>query len=135
MQAIQNRPILKTGHVCLRTPRPQDATARFKLGNTRDIHHMFGADPNTVPPISKAHAATWLKAQEVEPLAWIIEYRRRMIGAIRLHSVIPHLLRAELAVGILDSKYLGKGIGSIAVRLLSEHAVVIAPSKPAGGGL
>ncbi|MGC1495977.1 MAG: GNAT family protein [Sulfitobacter sp.] len=122
MQLSQNRPTLKAGHICLRAPRAQDATARFKLGNTREIHHMFGANPDMVPPISKAHATAWLKAQEVEPLAWIIEYRRRMVGAIRLHTVIPHLLRAELAVGILDPKYLGKGIGSTAIRLLAEHA-------------
>ncbi len=122
MQLSQNRPILKEGHICLRGPRAQDATARYKLGNTREIHHMFGADPAMVAPITKTHAAAWLNAQEVEPLAWVIEYRRRMIGAIRLHSVVPHLLRAEVAVGILDPKYLGKGIGSTAVRLLAAHA-------------
>ena len=122
MQPSQNRPTLKEGHVRLRGPRAQDAAARFKLGNTPEIHHMFGADPNTVPPITKAHATAWLHAQEVEPLAWIIEYRRRMIGAVRLHSVVPHLYRADLAIGILDSKYLGKGIGTAALRLLSAHA-------------
>lgn len=122
MQLSQNRPTLKDGHVCLRGPRAPDASARFKLGNTRDIHHMFGADPDTVPPITKAHATAWLRAQEVEPLAWVIEYRRRMIGAVRLHSVVPHLNRAELAIGILDPKYLGKGIGTTAMRLLATHA-------------
>ena len=122
MQINQTRPALKQGHLCLRGPRAADAKARFKLGNTPEIHHMFGADPAHVFPITKAHATAWLNAQEVEPLAWIIEYRRRMIGAIRLHSVVPHLLRAELAVGILDPKYLGKGIGSAAIKLLVDHA-------------
>lgn len=122
MQFSQNRPTLKQGHLCLRAPRAADASARFKLGNTPEIHHMFGADPSTVPPITKAHATVWLHAQEVEPLAWIIEFRRRMIGAVRLHSVIPHLLRAELAIGILDPKYIGKGIGTTAIGLLAAHA-------------
>ncbi len=122
MQSSSSRPTLKQGHLCLRGPRAQDAKARFKLGNTAAIHHMFGADPAYVFPITKAHATAWLNAQQVEPLAWIIEYRRRMIGAVRLHSVIPHLLRAEVAVGILDPKYLGKGIGTTAIRLLAAHA-------------
>ncbi|MGJ5619163.1 GNAT family N-acetyltransferase [Sulfitobacter sp. MF3-043] len=122
MQLSQNRPTLKEGHVHLRGPRAQDAAARFKLGNVPAIHHMFGADPANVPPITKAHATTWLHAQEVEPLAWIIEYRRRMVGAVRLHSVIPHLYKAELAIGILDPKYLGKGIGTMALQLLAAYA-------------
>ncbi len=122
MQISQSRPTLKQGHVSLRAPRASDAVARFKLGNSRDIHHMFGADPAHVQPITKAHATAWLHAQEIEPLAWIIEYRRRMVGAIRLHTVVPHFLRAELAIGILDPKYIGKGIGPTAIALLARHA-------------
>lgn len=122
MQISQNRPTLKQGHLCLRGPRMPDAAARFKLGNTPEIHHMFGADPAHVHPITKAQASAWLHTQEIEPLAWIIEYRRRMIGALRLHSVSYHHGRASVAIGILDAKYLGKGIGTTAMRLLAEHA-------------
>ncbi|MGJ8616232.1 MAG: GNAT family N-acetyltransferase [Sulfitobacter sp.] len=122
MHVSQNRPILKQGHVCLRGPRATDAAARFKLGKTREIHHMFGADPEMVQPITKAHASAWLHAQEVEPLAWVIEYRRRMIGAVRLHSLASHDRRASLAIGILDPKYLGKGIGTAAMHLIVAHA-------------
>ena len=116
------RPTLKDGHLSLRAPKDTDAAARFKLGNTAEIHHMFGADPETVHPITKAHATAWLHAQQTEPLAWVIEYRRRMIGALRLHSLDYHDRRASLAIGILDTKFLGKGIGTKAIALIAAHA-------------
>jgi len=122
MQTTFSRPTLTDGPVLLRAPRAEDAAARFKLGNTPEIHHMFGADPATVQPITKAHATSWLHAQEVEPLAWVIEYRKRLIGALRLHSLEPHDRRASLAIGILNPKLLGKGIGTRAMHLIVAHA-------------
>lgn len=122
MQTIPQRPTLTDGPVRLRAPRAEDAAARFKLGNDPDIHHMFGADPATVQPITKAHATTWLHAQQVEPLAWVIEYRKRLAGALRLHTVNHHDGRANLAIGILNPRLLGRGIGTSAVRLIVKHA-------------
>jgi RimJ/RimL family protein N-acetyltransferase len=122
MTQTYDRPTLKDGHITLRPPKDTDAAARFKLGNTAEIHHMFGADPAQVAPITKAHATAWLYAQQTEPLAWVIQYRRRMIGAVRLHSVDYHDLRASLAIGILDPKMLGKGIGTMAMKLIARHA-------------
>ncbi len=122
MQTIANRPTLTDGPVCLRAPKAGDAAARFRMGNDPDIHRMFGADPTKVAPITKAHATSWLHAQEVEPLAWVIDYRRRMVGALRLHTVNYHDKRASLAIGILNPKQLGKGIGTRALRLIVGHA-------------
>ncbi|KIN61155.1 GCN5-related N-acetyltransferase [Sulfitobacter noctilucae] len=122
MQTNTARPTLKDGPVSLRAPRAEDATARFKLGNTPEIHHMFGADPTTVQPITKVQATAWVHAQEVEPLAWVIDYRKRLAGALRLHSIDHHDRRASLAVGILNPKLLGKGIGTRAIHLIVAHA-------------
>ena len=122
MTTTTQRPVLRDGTIRLRPPKPQDVNARLRLGNTPEIHHMFGADPTQVPKITRAHAEKWLHAQEVEPLAWVIEYKRRMIGALRLHSLDYHDRRASLAIGILDPKLLGKGLGSRAMRLVSAHA-------------
>lgn len=122
MQKILNRPTLTDGPVSLRAPRSEDAQARFRLGHKPEIHHMFGADPKAVRPITKAEATAWLHRQEIEPLAWIICYRKRMIGALRLHSLHSHDRRASLAIGILDPKMLGKGVGTRAMRLIAGHA-------------
>ncbi|APE43481.1 hypothetical protein BOO69_08690 [Sulfitobacter alexandrii] len=120
--STSQRPVLGDGVVRLRPPRAQDAVARLRLGNTPAIHHMFGADPATVPAMTRAQADRWLYAQEVEPWAWVIEHKRRMIGALRLHSYEAHHGRAALAVGILDSKMLGKGLGTRAISLVLPHA-------------
>lgn len=116
------RPTLTDGVVRLRAPRPADVRARMKLGNTPEIHHMFGADPDKVDQMTRHHAETWYQAQAAEPLAWVIEHKRRMIGALRLHSVSAWDARANLAIGILDPKLLGRGIGTRAAHLIVAHA-------------
>lgn len=116
------RPTLTDGVVRLRAPRPADVQARLKLGNTPEIYHMFGADPTKVGKITKAHAEQWYQAQAHDPLAWVIEHKRRMIGALRLHSVNSWNARASFAIGILDPKLLGQGIGARATHLLAAHA-------------
>jgi len=116
------RPDLTDGVVRLRAPKPSDAATRFKLGNTPEIHQMFGADPKHVPEITKAHAQKWYDAQAIEPLAWVIEHKRRMIGALRIHSVNTWDARASFAIGILDPKALGKGFGTRATHLIAAHA-------------
>ncbi|KIN65042.1 GCN5-related N-acetyltransferase [Sulfitobacter noctilucicola] len=122
MQTTHARPTLTDGPVRLRAPKAEDIAARFKLGNTAEIHHMFGADPAKVQPITKAQATSWFHAQEAEPLAWVIDYRKRLAGALRLHSLDHHDRRASLAVGILNPKLLGKGIGTRAIHLIVAHA-------------
>ncbi len=116
------RPDLTDGVVRLRPPKPSDVQARIKLGNTPEIHKMFGADPDQVVKITKAHAEKWYNAQAFEPLAWVIEHKRRMIGAVRLHTVHHWDARASFAIGILDPKLLGKGIGTRATHLMAAHA-------------
>lgn len=122
MTITSDCPTLTDGSVTLRAPRATDARARFDLGNTPEIHHMFGADPDHVQPITKAQADAWLAVQQAEPFAWIIDYRDRMIGALRLHTLARHDRRASLAIGILDASLLGKGIGPRAMQLVVSYA-------------
>ncbi len=122
MSIMPKRPSLTDGVVRLRAPQPADLEARLKLGNTPDIHHMFGADPAKVAKISRDHAEKWYAAQAYEPMAWVIEHKGRMIGALRLHSVHTWDARADLAIGILDPKLLGKGLGTRAAHLIAAHA-------------
>ena len=114
-----NRPELSDGTIRLRAPEHRDIDARFKLGNTPEIHHMFGAELNAVPVMTKALAERWYETQLVEPLAWVIEHRGKMIGALRLHSLRPWDASADVAIGILAPKKLGKGLGTRALHLLA----------------
>ena len=117
-----NRPELSDGTIRLRAPEHRDIDARFKLGNTPEIHHMFGAELNAVPVMTKALAERWYETQLVEPLAWVIEHRGKTIGALRLHSLRPWDASADVAIGILAPKKLGKGLGTRALHLLAAHA-------------
>ena len=51
-----NRPELSDGTIRLRAPEHRDIDARFKLGNTPEIHHMFGAELHAGPVMTKALA-------------------------------------------------------------------------------
>lgn len=115
-------PILSGPNVRLRPPEARDWAARFALGNSPDIHRLFGGDPSQFRPLSEDAARSWVQAQMQERFAWIIEHDQKLIGALRLHSVNYADQRAVLAIGILDETSLGKGLGVEAMHLLAKHA-------------
>lgn len=106
----------------LRAPVPEDVDGRYALGNSPEIQRMFGADPSQVRDITRAAAQNWVDGQINDPHAWIIEYEGRLIGGVRLHTLNPVDLRANIAIGILDESALGKGLGTQAMQLLAAHA-------------
>ncbi|WP_299147951.1 GNAT family protein [uncultured Tateyamaria sp.] len=120
--AQHDKPILKGPQVTLRPAVSSDVDARFALGNTPEIHAMFGADPSQVRDITPEAAQAWVQSQIDTPHAWIIEAGGALIGAMRLHSINHADRRAQLSIGILDPNALGKGFGTEAMRLLATHA-------------
>lgn len=116
------KPILKGAQVTLRDATPLDVPARFALGNTPEIHAMFGADPSTVRDITSDAAQAWVQSHMDDPHAWIIEAKGALIGGIRLHSVNYSDKRAQIAIGIVDANALGRGFGTQAMQLLAAHA-------------
>lgn len=114
--------ILTAGDVMLRDATPLDVTARFALGNTPEIHAMFGADPGAVRDITPEAAEAWVQSHIDDPHAWIIEDGGALVGGVRLHTINYSDKRAQIAIGIVDPAALGKGIGTTAMRLLAAHA-------------
>lgn len=119
---IHQKPVLTGAQVVLRDVEPSDAQARFDLGNTPEIQAMFGADPSQVRPITLEAADAWVKSQAQEQHAWVIEADGALIGALRIHSINHADSRANIAIGILNPKALGKGYGTDAMRTLAHHA-------------
>lgn len=113
---------LQSARLTLRPPRPEDASARFALGNAPDIHRMFGGDPGTLRPLTEDGAEAWVGMLSRERHAWIIEYDGRLVGSVRLSDHNPADRRATLLIGILDPDCLGKGIGTEAIRLIAAYA-------------
>ncbi|WP_298357682.1 GNAT family protein [uncultured Litoreibacter sp.] len=115
-------PTLNGQHVRLRAPIAEDWAGRFALGNTPEIHRLFGGSPAHFRELSEDAAKSWVESQMGERYAWIIEHDSRLIGSIRLHTVNALDHRATMAVGILDPHSLGKGYGADAMRLVARHA-------------
>lgn len=116
------KPVLQDAHITLRDATPLDVTARFALGNTPEIHAMFGADPKAVRDITPEAAQAWVSAHSDDAHAWVIDAGGKLIGGIRLHSINYSDKRANIAIGIIDPDALGKGYGTRAMRLLAAHA-------------
>lgn len=116
------RPEILGPRVLLRAPLPVDVETRLALGNSPELHRMFGGDPDQVRPLTQDAAEAWVQAQAGDKLAWIIAHEGALIGNIRLHSVNYADLNARLAIGVLDESKLGQGLGSEAIRLLATHA-------------
>lgn len=119
---MSDKPTLTGDRVILRAPRDTDVAARLALGNTPEIHAMFGGDPTQTRALTEVAAQAWVESLQSDPLAWVIVADDAMIGSVRLYSVNPADKRASLAIGILSPAHLGCGFGTQAMRLLARHA-------------
>lgn len=114
-------PILTGGRITLRPPCEEDWKQRLALGNSPEIHRMFGGDPAQTRALTEDAAKAWVQNQ-IDARAWVIEQGGALIGAVRLHSMNHADRNARLAIGILDESRLGQGLGTQAMRLLAAHA-------------
>jgi RimJ/RimL family protein N-acetyltransferase len=114
-------PVLRGPRVVLRKPAASDVEARLALGADAGIQHMFGASLDEIAPPSHAGVEAWLKRLAEHPNAWVIA-APALIGEVRLDRVDRRDGRASLAIGILDARRLGQGLGTEAMRLVLRHA-------------
>jgi [ribosomal protein S5]-alanine N-acetyltransferase len=116
------KPTLTGDRVTLRDFIARDALDRLALGQSPEIIHMFGADPLTVGQLSEESCKDWIRGLSGHPFAWAIEHTGKWIGEIRLDALDERDRRARLAVGLYDSKLLGRRLGREAINLLLAHA-------------
>ena len=114
--------VLEGAHVRLRRASADDAEARFVFGTDTEIVKMFGGGLSDAKPMTRAAAERWAQRQANDPHAWIIEVEGRLVGDIKLHSIVDQDRRASMAIGIYDRTCLGKGLGTEAIRLLLQYA-------------
>ncbi|MEM6593324.1 MAG: GNAT family protein [Pseudomonadota bacterium] len=120
--SICSLPTLTGPRIRLRAPEPQDWAGRYALGNTPELHRLFGGEPAQFRDLTEDAAKSWVESQMKERFAWVIELDGRLIGSVRLHSVNYADHRAVLAIGILDTDSLGQGLGAEAIELVAKHA-------------
>jgi RimJ/RimL family protein N-acetyltransferase len=111
-----------TGDVVLRRATLADVDARFALGNDPEILAMFGVGRDSIAPVTHESAARWVQSCIDHPHAWIIEFRDRLVGVVRLDRVDMQDRRASMAIGIYDAALLGRGVGSQAISLVLGFA-------------
>ena len=114
-------PTLIGPRLTLRAPRDADAAARFALGRDPDVLRGFGRRAADLPPLDAAACDAWL-AEQRAARAWMIEVGGRLAGTVRLHTHVPEDARAQVAIGMLSSRFMGKGFGCEALGLVFDHA-------------
>ena len=106
----------------LRPPQPEDVEARVRYGGHPEIVRMYGGSLQEPAPLSREAAQRWYATVCADPLAWVIEVEGCCVGVVRLHSLVDQDRRARLAIGLFHPDLLGRGIGTLAIRLLLRHA-------------
>ncbi|MDA9398145.1 GNAT family N-acetyltransferase [Bradyrhizobium sp. CCBAU 45389] len=115
---MQNElPTLAGDKATIRRVRAEDVEGFLALEGDPEIHEMFGGSRDTYRPMTRSVAEGIVKRLSDHPFAWGIEHASKVIGEVRLDRVDMQDRRASFAVGILDPKYLGRGIGTEAMRL------------------
>lgn len=122
MSASLTNPLELKGHgFLLRRPQDGDVEARLALGRDPEIHRMFGGSASFARPYGQADAEAWLQRAIEHPAAWVID-RNGLIGEVRLDNINHRDRRASFAIGILDPKLLGQGLGTAVTKLVLGHA-------------
>ncbi len=112
---------LSGARVHLRGPVDADAAARAALGHDPEILRAYGRDAASMAPFTKMRARSWLTEQR-RATAWMICRDDALVGTVRLHSMVEADRRAQIAIGLLDGRFLGQGLGTEALRLVIDHA-------------
>jgi ribosomal-protein-alanine N-acetyltransferase len=96
--------------------------AANERGKDPEIIRKAGGSPafEEPMPMSSDEAEAWYEqvSSDPNPLHWAIELQGRFVGTARLHSVGEADSRSRYAVGLLDRKLLGNGLGRQVIRLV-----------------
>jgi len=113
-------PVLRTERVVLRPFQPGDAEGRRLLGRDPEIIQMFGGQPEFTEPVpmSEAEAQEWYDraATDPNPMLWAVEHEGRLVGTASLHSPRADDQKAQFAIGLLDRRTWGLGLGAEVTR-------------------
>lgn len=120
--ASQPRHGRDAGRVSLRPPEPEDVAAYLSHPRSAEIVRMYGGDPAALSPRTTAEALAWLDRLRTEFWGRVILSDGVPVGALGLHSHVPHDRRARLRIGLFAEAQLGRGIGRQAIRLALDAA-------------
>jgi RimJ/RimL family protein N-acetyltransferase len=117
-------PALRAAHVLLRQPEPRDVVAIRRLGCDAEVERMYGHEAEPQAELTQAQAEAIYRelVSGEDPYLWAIEVEGAYVGTAFLHSLEENERRASYAIGIQASRYLGRGFGTEATRLVLAYA-------------
>ena len=118
-------PTLVGHRVTLRAFRDDDRTARQRRGWHREIERGYGSDCPT-RPMTDDEVDAWadhLAAKAaLGAVCWAVESDGELVGAAFLLDVREAGRKARLAIGMYAPEFVGRGLGTEAIRLVLRHA-------------
>ena len=112
----------------LRPFRPTDLDDRRALGRDPEIMQMLGESPDFTEPVpmSESEAQEWHDhvTEDPNPLLWAVEHEGRFVGTTRLHSLRVDDEKAQFAIGLLDRRCWGRGLGAEVTREVVRYGFV-----------
>ena len=118
-------PTLVGERVTLRAHRDDDRAARQRHGWHREIERGYGSDCET-RAMTDDEVEAWadyLAAKTaLGAVCWAVESDGELVGAAFLSDVREAGRKARLAIGMYAPQFLGRGLGSEAIRLVLRHA-------------
>jgi len=118
-------PTLVGAAVTLRAFRDDDRVARRQHGWHREIQRGLGHD-RVSGAMSDAEARAWfdtLAARSADgALGWAVEADGELAGGVSLFDLREDGRKARLGIGMYAPRFVGRGLGSGAIRLVLRHA-------------
>ena len=110
-----------SGELCvLRAVERSDVEARRAAGEHVEINRMYGVEGADRRALSVEEGEAWFADVAASPHEWLIAEGDQPRGQIRLHTIEG--AEAFLAVGLWRPEWLGRGLGTDAIRTLSAWA-------------
>jgi [ribosomal protein S5]-alanine N-acetyltransferase len=118
-------PVLRGKRVTLRPAVPRDAGAARRIGLHPEIERLFGAEPEDEwRELTREESEDLLAAlaPTEDRLTWVVDAGDGFIGTASLHSIDADEATSYYAIGLLDPRLLGCGLGTEATRLVLGYA-------------
>lgn len=109
-------------NVLLRDPVDADAAVHASYPPEAEIVRMYGGVLGNAVERGLEQSREWVVWLTNHPFGKIVEVDGHPVGAVRLHSLSTEDCKARLAIGLFSTRFLGRGVGRIAISMTLDHA-------------
>lgn len=115
-------PSIQGTKILLRKIRESDIDDRLVIGRQHEFIHMCGGESLPEPEFpDRSVWKQWYESFKNDGFLWIIDLNNHCIGSAGFHHISVEDHSATYRIGIFNSKYHSKGIGTEATQLLLKY--------------